>query len=108
MASCLVTLSTLSLILEKSAEGESPVPVSNSEREKIPTTFVNLAPEKIVLDLVGIDVLGGVFHIMWSDMPARRTYGVRLSDHYTHDGTSAGSSLICTFPTERIISLSTF
>jgi hypothetical protein len=98
-------LSALALVLEKKdAHGESPSLV-RSEREKIPTTFVNLAPEKIVLDLIGIDLLGGVFHIMWSDMPARRTYGIRLADHYTSDGSSIGSSLVCTFPRERIIAL---
>jgi hypothetical protein len=100
-------LAALSLVLEnkESAQIESPTLLSSPEREKIPTTFVNLAPEKIVLDLIGIDVLGGVFHIMWSDMPARRTYGIRLADHYTRDGSSIGSSLIRTFPKEQMISL---
>jgi hypothetical protein len=77
---------------------ELQVVPSGSTMEKIPTTFVNLAPERITLDFIGIDVLGGVFHIMWSDMPTRRTYGIRLADHFSTEGNPIGTSLICTFP----------
>jgi hypothetical protein len=99
----------IGLLLEKKekqiADTELQVVPSGSAMEKIPTTFVNLAPEKMALDLIGMDVLGGVFHIMWSDMPTRRTYGIRLADHYTSEGNPVGTSLICTFPKETKITL---
>jgi hypothetical protein len=64
------------------------------KRDKIPTTFVSLAPEKLVIEN-GIDILVGVFHIMWDDMPRRRTYQIRLSDLVTSVGDYSGTSLTC-------------
>lgn len=76
-------------------------------RGKIPTTFIPLAPEKIMVDSAGVDLLCGVFHIMWSDMPSRRTYGIRLADEYSVEGERKGCFLVCTFPRNRDVSCET-
>ncbi len=62
--------------------------------DKIPTTFVPLAPEKLVLEEFA-DLLVGVFHIMWSDMPRRRTYVLCLQDLVSGSGDYAGTMLKC-------------
>jgi len=62
--------------------------------DKIPTTFVPLAPEKLVIGEYA-DLLVGVFHIMWSDMPKRRTYLLRLQDLVSISGDYAGTKLKC-------------
>ncbi len=77
----------------------------SSIRTKIPTTFVPLAPEKLAIDRSEVDLMCGVFHIMWSDMPSPRTYGVKLSERLSFDGEYLGCSVVCTFPTVRTISL---
>ncbi len=63
-------------------------------RDKIPTALVPLAPEKLVVEK-NMDVLVGVFHIMWDDMPRRRTYQLRLQDLVSGSGEYFGSSLKC-------------
>jgi hypothetical protein len=62
--------------------------------DKIPTTFVSLAPEKLVIE-EHADLLVGVFHIMWSDMPRRRTYQLRLQELVSGSGDYFGTSLKC-------------
>jgi len=67
--------------------------ISKSDRmEKIPTSLVSLSPEKILAENQ-IDVLVGLFHIMWEDMPRPRTYSIRLADLVSLDGDYLGSSL---------------
>jgi hypothetical protein len=61
---------------------------------KIPTTFVPLAPEKLLFD-DNADVLVGLFHIMWEDMPRRRTYKLCLKELVSSFGDYSGSSLVC-------------
>lgn len=61
---------------------------------KIPTSLVSLAPEKIIVN-GSIDVLVGLFHIMWEDMPRRRTYRLRLQDLVSSSGDYSGAGLIC-------------
>ena len=61
---------------------------------KIPTAFVSLAPEKLITS-DKVDVLVGLFHIMWDDMPRRRTYRIRLQDLVSGSGDYSGASLIC-------------
>jgi hypothetical protein len=60
--------------------------------EKIPTSLVSLSPERIIAENQ-IDVLVGLFHIMWEDMPRPRTYSIRLSDLVSFKGDYVGSSL---------------
>lgn len=61
---------------------------------KIPTTFVPLAPERI--DFRGnADILVGLFHVMWLDMPSRRIYRLKLSDFVSEDGVCVGCRLFC-------------
>jgi hypothetical protein len=62
------------------------------EQDKIPTAFVSLAPEKLLIDR-DIDVLVGLFHIMWEDMPRPRTYSIRLADSVSRLGSYLGCSL---------------
>ena len=62
--------------------------------EKIPTTFVPMAPEKLLVEK-NIDVLVGLFHIMWEDMPRRRTYHLKLEDLVSPEGYYIGASLKC-------------
>jgi hypothetical protein len=61
---------------------------------KIPTTLVPLAPEKILLG-ENADLLVGVFHIMWADMPRRRTYPICLQDLISNSGDYLGTRLSC-------------
>ena len=61
---------------------------------KIPTTLVPLAPEKVVLG-TNADLLVGVFHIMWADMPRRRTYSICLQDLISNSGDYLGARLRC-------------
>jgi len=67
-------------------------PPVDDQWEKIPTTLVSMAPDKLLIEK-DIDVLVGVFHIMWEDMPRRRTYKIRLCDAVSFDGTYVGCSL---------------
>lgn len=64
-------------------------------QNKIPTTLVPLAPDVLRIDSDEVDMLSGVFHIMWSDMPRPRTYRLRLTDMFSADGGHAGSWLEC-------------
>ena len=67
--------------------------LSKSARdEKIPTSLVSLSPDKIVAENQ-IDVLVGLFHIMWQDMPRPRTYSIRLADLISFEGEYIGTSL---------------
>ena len=77
---------------------------SSENRGKIPTTFIPLVPEKLAIDGKGIDLLFGVFHIMWSDMPSRRTYAIRLCDTISNDGSYLGSELVSSFPKDVVFS----
>lgn len=61
---------------------------------KIPTTFIVLAPDRLEFG-ENVDVLVGVFHIMWEDMPRRRTYRSCLRELVTRSGESLGVSLLC-------------
>ncbi len=76
---------------------------SNHEKAKIATTFIPLAPDKILFGLSEVDLLVGVFHIMWEDMPSPRSYGLRLADNISSDGKYLGCTLLCSFPRERNI-----
>jgi hypothetical protein len=67
------------------------LPFSDS---KIPTTFIPLSPEKLEYGKYA-DVLVGVFHVMWEDMPRRRTYKIRLRDFVARSGDCIGTSLMC-------------
>lgn len=69
---------------------------------KIPTTFVPLAPDRILVDKE-IDLLVGLFHIMWEDMPHRRTYSLRLADIVSKNGNYVGCQIECGFPHKQII-----
>ena len=62
------------------------------KREVIPTTFVPLSPDKILLGRE-IDILFGLFHIMWKDMPRPMTYKIRLAELITNDGEYIGVCL---------------
>ncbi len=64
---------------------------------EIPTTFVPLSPEKIILNQTA-DLLVGVFHIMWSDMPRPRTYPLCLQDVISASGEYLGTKLRCGNP----------
>ena len=64
-------------------------------REKTPTVFVPLTPERFVFDDTGADLLYGLFHFAWRDMPSPRTYVVRLADAIGRDGKYKGSFLMC-------------
>jgi len=63
-------------------------------KDKIPTTFIPLAPDKLGFE-DNADVLAGVFHIMWDDMPRRRTYKIRLQELISNSGDYAGACLKC-------------
>ena len=75
------------------------------ERGKIPTTFVPLSPDEIPFDAEGADVLDGVFHVMWSDMPEPRTYAMKLSDRVAPDGRRLGCRLECHYPRQSLVLL---
>lgn len=67
--------------------------ITKSERiEKIPTSFVPLTPDKLVAEKQ-VDVLVGLFHIMWEDMPRPRTYSIRLADLVSFEGEYIGAAL---------------
>ena len=61
-------------------------------RGKIPTSFVSLGPDRLVIE-ENIDVLVGLFHIMWEDMPRKRTYRIRLAESVSREGTYVGCFL---------------
>jgi hypothetical protein len=67
---------------------------TEKERAVIPTTFVPLAPDRILIG-EDIDVMFGLFHIMWKDMPKPQTYPIRLADRVTMQGNYLGCSLEC-------------
>jgi hypothetical protein len=77
---------------------------SDHKRAKIPTTFIALAPERLSFGSSEVDLLSGVFHIMWQDMPRPLSYGVKLTDSLSSDGNYLGCVLVCTFPQEKSIS----
>ncbi len=58
----------------------------------IPTTFVPLAPDKIFSG-EQIDLLFGVFHIMWKDMPKPKGYSLRLAEEISSEGSYLGCRL---------------
>ena len=60
--------------------------------DKIPTSLVALSPDKIIAESQ-IDVLVGLFHIMWEDMPHPRTYSIRLAELVSVEGEYVGTSL---------------
>jgi hypothetical protein len=60
--------------------------------EKIPTSLVSLSPDKLLAEK-HIDVLVGLFHIMWEDMPRPRTYSIRLADLVSFEGDYVGAAL---------------
>jgi hypothetical protein len=96
--------------IEKGKNGTSgDAVVTESEcqpkRTKIPTTFVPLSPELISLGSSQIDLLCGVFHIMWQDMPKPRSYGLKLMEGLSFDGDYLGCALVSTFPKEKKYSL---
>lgn len=68
------------------------------ERSKIPTTLVPLSPDKIPIGKGRADILCGVFHIMWSDMPKPSSYEVRLAELLSGSGDYIGPRLECTHP----------
>ena len=68
------------------------------ERAKIPTTLVPLSPDRIPIVDGRADILCGVFHIMWSDMPKPSSYEVRLSDLVSGSGDFIGPRLECNHP----------
>ncbi|MHB8567992.1 MAG: hypothetical protein ACYC7D_14435 [Nitrososphaerales archaeon] len=68
---------------------------SSGKRAKIPTTFVPLAPEDIDIRDEEADLLFGLFHIMWKDMPRPRTYRIRLVDKISSSGKYIGCTLEC-------------
>jgi hypothetical protein len=73
------------------------------ERGVIPTTFVPLAPDKIVLVEDRLDVLFGLFFIMWRDMPRPMAFRIRLSDQVTANGAYAGCYLKFGFPRAKTV-----
>jgi len=68
---------------------------TEGRRGTIPTTFVPLAPTELSFDGKRADLLFGVFHIMWRDMPRPRTYEVRLADYVSEEGSYVGCALLC-------------
>ena len=76
--------------------------VRPQKRGKILTTFVPLAPEKILVDKK-IDLLVGLFHVMWEDMPRPMTYRIRLADLVAKSGNYLGSQIECGFPERHVI-----
>ncbi|MGA2876629.1 MAG: hypothetical protein ABSE82_13960 [Nitrososphaerales archaeon] len=74
---------------------------TEGKRAIIPTTFVPLSPDKLLFGKE-IDLLFGLFHIMWQDMPKPRTYTARLADKVTREGNYMGCCLVCGFPGTRI------
>ncbi len=71
---------------------------ASKESEKIPTTFVPLCPEKIQFEDGSADMLCGLFHIMWADMPRPASYALKLSDLFSISGEYLGSKLECSHP----------
>ena len=90
--------------LSKAKQKKQDLIANNSEIKKIPTTFISLSPEKVSFESGSVDLLFGVFHIMWSDMPKRRSYGLRLADQFSSQGDYLGCNLVCTFPHEGKVS----
>ena len=82
-----------------------PVESKKGERACIPTTLVPLSPEKIFFENNEADLLFGLFHIMWRDMPRRRVYKLRLLERISFAGEYIGSSLVCHNPDKKILSL---
>ena len=72
------------------------------KRAVIPTTLVPLAPDKMCIEKE-LDVLFGLFHIMWSDMPKPMTYRIRLAEHVTTLGDYSGCCLRVGFPRSHTI-----
>jgi hypothetical protein len=77
---------------------------SDNKRTEIPTTFIPLAPERLSFGPSGVDLLYGVFHIMWKDMRNPKSYGIKLTDNFSPLGKYLGCVLVCTFPERRNIS----
>lgn len=66
--------------------------LKTEKRAVIPTTFVHLAPDKILIE-AKVDILFGLFHIMWQDMPRPRGYRIRLSERVDAKGLYRGCFL---------------
>ncbi len=75
---------------------------TSRETTKIPTTFIPLAPDKILVD-EKIDLLVGLFHIMWEDMPHPKTYRIKLADCVSKEGTYVGSQVEYGFPRRHVV-----
>jgi hypothetical protein len=71
----------------------------------VPTTFVPLCPDKIEFEQGRADLLSGLFHVKWSDMPKPSTYAIKISDPVVGDGTYLGSQLECRYPSSLVIFL---
>jgi hypothetical protein len=78
---------------------------TNINAREIPTTFLALSPDKIQFEQGRADLLFGVFHMKWSDMPKPSTYAIKISDPVVSDGTYVGTQLECKYPKELVIFL---
>jgi hypothetical protein len=75
---------------------------TEKKRGVIPTTFVALSPDKMSF-AKEVDVLYGLFHIMWEDMPRPRTYVIRMAEQVTRSGDYAGCCLLAGSPLRKTI-----
>jgi hypothetical protein len=71
---------------------------SENMPKETPTTFVPLTPEKIQFEEDSVDVLFGLFHVKWSDMPRPATYSVKIAERLTSEGVYLGTRLECKYP----------
>ena len=65
----------------------------NEKLTTIPTTLIPLSPFEITFEGSTADILHGLFHIMWKDMPRPRTYKLRLSERVSEKGEYIGPFL---------------
>ncbi|MGI0084618.1 MAG: hypothetical protein ACREBQ_06005, partial [Nitrososphaerales archaeon] len=56
------------------------------------------SPDSIPFQEDSADLLCGLFHIMWADMPKPSTYALKLADLFSFSGEYLGSRLECTHP----------
>jgi hypothetical protein len=82
----------------------SDLEISHLQRET-PTTFVPLCPDRIKFDNGMADLLFGVFHVKWADMPKPSTYALKISDLVSREGSYIGARLETKFPAKLEISL---
>ncbi len=78
--------------------------ITHLQRET-PTTFVPLCPDRIRFDNGMADLLFGVFHVKWADMPKPSTYALKISDSVSREGSYIGAKLETKFPANVEISL---